>query len=189
MALSTPGRTRVAWLLLALALGVAAAAAWSWQRKSERNAVIAAGQASRRFAADAPLPPALRFAQAHELAASGSLEPALARYRGLSAEPEFGVAARYNSANLLLRQAIALRGHSARSAAATGQSIALIELAKQGYREVLRAAPDHWDARYNLERALRLQPDSEDSDPSIAEPRNDAERAATKSRGIEAGLP
>jgi mxaK protein len=189
MALSTPGRTRAAWLLLALTLGVAAAAAWSWQRKSGDNAIIAAGQASRRFPADAPLQPALRFAQAHELAASGSLEPALARYRGLNAEPEFGTAARYNSANLLLRQAIELRGQSARSAAAIGQSIALIELAKQSYREVLRAAPDHWEARYNLERALRLQPDPEDSDPSIAEPRNDAERAATKSRGIEAGLP
>jgi mxaK protein len=189
MALSTPGRTRVAWLLLALTLGTAAAAAWSWQRKVEANAVIAAGQASRRLPADAPLPPALRFAQAHELAAGGSLEPALARYRGLNADPELGIAARYNSANLLLRQAIGLRGQSARSAAATGQSIALIELAKQGYREVLRAAPDHWEARYNLERALRLQPDPEESDPSIAEPRNDAERAATKSRGIEAGLP
>ena len=51
MALTTPSRTRAAWLLLALTLGVAAAAAWSWQRKSGDNAIIAAGQASRRWRA------------------------------------------------------------------------------------------------------------------------------------------
>lgn len=189
MALISRGRTRGVLFLLALTLGVAAAAGWSWQRKARDNAVIAAGAAAARYPTDAPLAPGLRFAQAHELAASGSLEPALARYRSLTGDAGLANAARYNSANLLMRQALVLRAQSARSAAAIGQAIALIELAKQGYREVLRSDPQHWDARYNLERAQRLQPDPEDSDPSIAEPRNDAERAATKSRGIETGLP
>ena len=184
MALSTPGRTRAAWLLLALTLGVAAAAAWSWQRKAGDNAIIAAGQASRRFPADAPLQPALRFAQAHELAASGSLEPALARYRGLNAEPEFGTAARYNSANLLVRQAVEVRASTQ-----PGQAIALLELAKEYYRDVLRDDPAHWDARYNLERAQRLLPDPDDEDTtSVDLPRN-RERAATTMRGYSPGLP
>jgi mxaK protein len=189
MALISRGRTRGVLFVLALILVVAAWAGWSWQRKTRYNAAIAAGTASQRYPADALLPPALRFAQAHELAASGAMDPALARYRSLNGDGDLDVAARYNSANLLMRQAVALRAQSARSAAAAGQAIALIELAKQGYREVLRADPQHWDARYNLERAQRLQPDPDEADPSIAEPRNDAERAAAKSRGIEMGLP
>jgi mxaK protein len=48
-------------------------------------------------------------------------------------------------------------------AAGAGNPIAsapLVELAKNRYRELLRAKPDDWDARYNLERALWLQPES-----------------------------
>ena len=70
-----------------------------------------------------------------------------------------------------------------------GQAVTLIELAKQGYRELLRNDPEHWDARYNLERAQRLLPEPEEIDPAIAEPRNDAERAATTMRGVAPGLP
>jgi hypothetical protein len=33
----------------------------------------------------------------------------------------------------------------------------LVELAKQRYRDLLRAEPQDWDARYNLERALRAR--------------------------------
>jgi len=66
------------------------------------------------------------------------------------------------------------------------QSLPLIELAKQSYRDELRSDPNDWDARYNLERALRLAPeedeDYEDTGPpapreqersTIADPRMD----------------
>jgi mxaK protein len=42
------------------------------------------------------------------------------------------------------------------------QSLPLIELAKQSYRDLLRKDPTDWDARYNLERALRLAPEGDD---------------------------
>jgi len=62
--------------------------------------------------------------------------------------------------NIHLRQAIALKKR--RGEAALGALITPTELAKQSYRDVLRAEPGDWDARFNLERALRLLPDQDD---------------------------
>lgn len=179
--------TRAAWLLLVVALLLAAGAGASWWRKAQDNAAIVDGSVARlpEPAAGEPLEPAaLRFARAHALAKGGDIEAALRRYRSLHGDAELGVAARYNSANLLMRQAAALR-----DSPSPGPAIALIELAKQSYRDVLRAQPAHWDARYNYERAQRLQPDPDEGDPAIGGPRNDAERAATTTRGIAPGLP
>ena len=202
--IGSPRRTRVAWRgLIAVAL-VAAAAGLSWALKARDNTVIggealqakvlaeasadvrAAGQGDRQSDAQAEIDstaPALLFAQAHALAAADQVEPALVRYRALYGHPSLGGAARYNSANLLLRQALALRNDTANPDAA-GQALPLIELAKQGYREVLRANPGQWDARYNFERAQRAQPDPDDIDAPIGEPSARPERSPTTTRGV-----
>ena len=185
-AIGSPRRTRMAWRALAIIGVVAAAAGVSWALKARDNAVITAAQALAQ-GGDAEFEntrPALLFAQAHELATADQLEPALARYRALYSQPALASAARYNSANLLLRQALVLR-----DADAAGQALPLIELAKQGYREVLRAHPEQWDARYNFERAQRAQPDPDDMDAPIGEPRAQAERSPTTTRGVGGGLP
>jgi mxaK protein len=70
-----------------------------------------------------------------------------------------------------------------------GLAIPLLELAKEGYREVLRHDPGQWDARYNLERAQRLLPDPDESLVEPADGRRDAERAVTTMRGYSPGLP
>ncbi len=131
------------------------------------------------------LPAQVQFAQAHALAASGADQPALNRYRALQTHGPLGQAAAYNSANLLLRQALVVRAGTQ-----PGQAIALIELAKELYRDVLRADPQHWDARYNLDRAQRLLPDPDEA-PEAAPPaiNRNAERAATTMRGYSPGLP
>jgi mxaK protein len=186
LSLGSARRTRGAWWGLVGVGLVAAAAGASWALKARDNAVIAGAQALAR-AGDAPietLTPALLFAQAHELAGADQLEPALVRYRALYGHPALGGAARYNSANLLLRQALVLRDGSD-----AGQALPLIELAKQGYREVLRANPGQWDARYNFERAQRAQPDPDEIDAPIGEPRAQAERSPTTTRGVGGGLP
>ena len=199
---STPRRTRAAWWALGLVAVVAAAAAGSWAVKARDNRVIEAAQAMAH-ADDSELhsvTPALLFAQAHELAVAENLELALVRYRALYSHPRFGPLARYNSGNLLMRQALALRDAGADTAtdsrtdssAATesaGQALPLIELAKQSYREVLRADPGQWDARYNYERAQRAQPDPDEMDAPIGEPRAQAERSPTTTRGVGGGLP
>lgn len=185
MGLATRRRTR--WMLALLAVAVLAGlvdAVILW-RAAQTNALIASG----RTIADAPgQPPELRFAQAHALAqaqaASAARESALNRYRALQSDARLGAAARFNSANLLVRQAIEVR-----ESAQPGQAIALLELAKEYYRDVLRDDPSHWDARYNLERAQRLLPDPDEEDAGPAGQERNRERAATTMRGYSPGLP
>ncbi len=182
---TTRNRTRTALLLLVVVL---AAMAWDGVQLLKRqgqNREIAAG-ASAVQAADAP--PELKFAHAYALAASAAAssarEEALTHYRALQGDTPVGLAARFNSANLLLRQAIEVR-----TGAQPGQAIPLIELAKEIYREILRQDPQHWDARYNLERAQRLLPDPEEDVDTPPDSKRNAERAATTMRGYSPGLP
>ena len=175
-------RTRTVFVLLALlVIGATIDAVHLW-RQERWNALIIAGP----VADDGKEGPAeLRFAQAHAAAASGAQDAALQRYRLLQGDSALGQAARYNSANLLLRQAFVVR-----AGAQPGQAIALIELAKEMYRDVLRDEPQHWAARYNLERAQRLLPDPDETlDAAPPETQRDAERAATTMRGYSPGLP
>lgn len=126
----------------------------------------------------------LQFARAAAAAASGAEDDALNRYRALQDETPLGQAARFNTANALMRQAVAVRATEQ-----PGLAIPLVELAKENYRELLRTDPANWGARYNLERAQRLLPDPDDSDAPPMEPPSNAERAATTMRGYSPGLP
>lgn len=172
---------RLAWGALAVLAALAAIDGWRLWHDEQLNAQIVRGTLPPETAEDRP---ELRFAQAHALAASGATEAALNRYGALHADTPVGQAARYNGANLLLRQGMVLR-----AGAQPGQALALIELAKEGYREVLRHDADDWAARYNLERAQRLVPDPEEVDEEPPEARRSAERAATTMRGYSPGLP
>ena len=175
-------RLRMAWALLALAAAALLFDGMHLWRAQRWNALIASGSLP---AEGADLPLAVQFAQAHALAASGAADAALHRYRSLQADTPLGLAARYNSANLLMRQAAGVR-----AGAQPGQAITLLELAKESYRDVLRADPNHWNARYNLERAQRLLPDPDERfEPAPPESKRDAERAATTMRGYAPGLP
>lgn len=173
---------RIAILLLVAVLAAAAYDAAAWRRSVQLERSIA-NVATLPLADDEA--PELRFARAAHLGANGDFDTAINLYRSLHMHPALGVPARYNAGNLLMRQATLLR----RSPATAGQAVTLVELAKQLYREVLRLEPQHWDARYNHERAQRLQPEPETSDAAISEPRSAAERATTTSRGVAPGLP
>lgn len=207
---ATRGRTRAVLLLLALVAAAALVEAGLWWRDAGINRRIQALAGAEAFpdappgSAQADAPPAsapalpteddareLRFAAAwrsallaRQQASAPEREAALARYRPLQDDSPLGQAARYNSANLLLRQAIEVR-----ATLQPGQAIALLELAKQSYRDVLRQDPGFWEARYNLERAQRLLPDAEEEEPPVNEPAPEAERAVTTMRGHSAGLP
>lgn len=122
---------------------------------SEVNAAIESAQDSSAF--DARFPEA-RFARALKWSSEGNYEAALHAFRELaqSDDPALSLGAEYNLGNLHLRAALADGAEGAR------RSLPLVELAKESYRRVLRRDPDDWDARYNLERALRLAPELDD---------------------------
>ena len=181
------------WLLTAAVVLVLAAVADGalWWRDAGRNALIANGQVP----AGSPVPE-LQFAHAQALTAAigpadsqnaGQVDVALNAWRALQSHPTLGTAARFNSANLLLRQAGALG--AGQQTAQSGQALPLIELAKEQYRELLRRDPGFWDARYNLERAQRLLPDTVDSDLEPTAAQRERERAATSMRAQSLGLP
>ena len=175
--------------LLGLCLGaLAVAAAYDGYRIAlarAQNAVIAGGGAiavqERR--------PHLVFASAARIGDEGDYLRALTLYKqiGPDAPRELRIAARYNSANLHLREAMRMRDTD--NPAAVAQSMPLLELAKIGYRDVLRDEPMHWDARYNLERALRLAPEADQHDDEAGPPPLNNERAATTMKGFTLGLP
>ena len=180
MGLITRTRVRAVWVLLAGLVVAAAVDGVRLVRAQRWNAQIEAGVSTL----PATTPPQVRFAFAAAQAASSAHDAALRQYGALQDDPAVGQAARYNSANLLMRQAIALRERSS-----PGQALALVELAKEHYREVLRRDPEHWNARYNLERAQRLVPDPDEVEPEPDGPQRSAERAATTMRGYSPGLP
>ncbi len=100
--------------------------------------------------------PEVAFAQGYALAVRGDTLRALTRYReAAQAGGPLAVAALYNIGNLHLRQGLA-----AQDAAQKAQALALFELAKQSYRDALALDPGDWNAKYNLERTLRLAPDA-----------------------------
>ncbi|SIT41070.1 putative MxaK-like protein [Paraburkholderia piptadeniae] len=104
--------------------------------------------------------PAVRLAQAVALARAGQHAEAGKLYYDLgrlAQSSETGRIALYDLANMYLREAA---GDDAQGPV---RSPPMLESAKARYREVLRLDPGDWDARYNLERALRLAPEAQDT--------------------------
>jgi mxaK protein len=122
-------------------------------RSDRINSAIARAQAG---ALDSDVPEA-RFAKGLALAQSGKSDPALHIYKSLSRGTRADIRhdALYNTGNVYMRDA------ARRNPDEGFESLPLVELAKQAYRDVLHEWPDDWDARYNLERALRLAPEME----------------------------
>lgn len=176
--------------LAALAAGLLAAAlvdGIALLRAQRANAAIAAAFGTGTVPAtdDDPRREVL-FARAYVHGMEGKAQPALSAYRRLAGAgmDAVGQAALFNSGNLLLRQALRERADGDEA-----QAMTLFELAKQNFRDVLRANPSHWEAKYNLERTLRLAPDSADKDGEALPPPPARERAVTTMRGFTLGLP
>lgn len=91
----------------------------------------------------------------------------------------------YNQGNLQLIQALDRVEKSE-----IDQARVYAELAKEAYRRALLLAPGHWDAKYNLEVAMRLMPEMDrvshaDDEP----PRAESKRLWTGLPGFPRGLP
>lgn len=175
------------WLpaVLLIACSLPAAQAWFTIRGGEAwNARISQGQVLT--GPEAGMPAEALFARAAALDARGDFEGALNLYKRIEEDPGSPYArdAAFNAATIYLRRASAAGGPSS-----DPQTIPLVELAKEGFRNLLRQVPDDWDARYNLDRALRMMPEDDDDDSGAGNPPIGAERAPTTMRGFTLGLP
>lgn len=143
------------WAFGAIAMACAAIVGHQALQLREGERINSAIASARVTDFDASIPQA-RFARALALGRTGELEAALKTYKSLYTERSGDLRQRalYNVGNLYMRNAFA---HQADPA----QLLPLVELAKQSYRELLRLEPADWDARFNLEVALRLAPEVE----------------------------
>lgn len=130
-------------------------------------------------------PPEAKFAAAYAAAAHGDVQQALNDYRELQgpARRRLRHDAMFNSGNVYLQQALEAQTRTDQSAALT-----LAELAKASYRELLREDSDDWDARYNLEKTLRIAPDPEAEEEAFGTPPSHLQKAPT-GPGTTLGLP
>jgi mxaK protein len=91
----------------------------------------------------------------------------------------------YNQGNLQLTQALDRVGKSE-----IDRARVFAELAKEAYRRALLLAPGHWDAKYNLEVAMRLMPEMDRVSPADDEsPEAESKRLWTGLPGFPRGLP
>ena len=182
MALGVKIYRSLRWIALGL-LGLVIFDGYRWWQAERLNDAINDGSI---IATQGNLPPQALFAQAYFQAQKGHQERAIAIYKRVEALPDAALAraAAYNRANGYLTKAMELVGGDNRNL-----GLPLAEMAKDAYRALLRTNPEHWDAKYNLERALRLVPDPDDSDDADLPPPQQSERAPTTMRGFTLGLP
>lgn len=176
-------RGRRLGLVLAATCGaVTALGGYNWWRLSQFNTALEQGDL---VTAGSHPSDHGRFAEAYRLAQQGEFQTALEQYGALlSCESQSVVTqARYNMATLTLGEGMRLWGLGDAELA-----IPLVELAKTGFRELLQDTPEHWDARYNLEVALRLLPDAV-AEPELDEVNPERSPRATLTMEAQTELP
>ncbi len=99
-------------------------------------------------------------------------------------DQKFQAKARYNLGNLYLEQAI-----QQVKSTHINEALPLLGLAKQAYRQSLALDSGNWDAKYNLEVAMRLLPEMDRIDMPDDEPINRKSQLWTTVPGFPRGLP
>jgi len=99
-------------------------------------------------------------------------------------DQKFQAKARYNLGNLYLEQAV-----QQVKAEHINEALPLLGLAKQAYRQSLALNSGNWDAKYNLEVAMRLLPEMDRVDMPDNEPINQKSQLWTTVPGFPRGLP
>jgi mxaK protein len=176
------------WIVLGTSVLACAVAGGLLLSAERSNAAIGKLRAGKDIAVDAvSASPALLEARAHFLLTRDRIEEAQPLLDQASRRADDGTQARmlYNMANARVRAAIA-----AIEKGSFDKAIPLVALAKSEYRAVLRLEPDNWDAKYNLDVAMRLVRDlpqaaSEDE----AEPKETPAKLWTDLPGVPKGLP
>jgi len=144
----------IQWLLIAViivATIVILESSYRWWHEDKVNQYIMAPAKFEKV----PNNPQAKLAQAALLVKENKTQQALdvlTRVIGSTDDQSIKADAYYNRGNINLRHAMTL-------AAKDNKRMPLVELAKQDYRTALNMQSDLWDARYNLNIALRLVPE------------------------------
>jgi mxaK protein len=129
---------------------------WQWDQTRNYNAAIdqARFDDAQSYRGDNGL-----FAKAYAEQQRGQYQDARIIYSALenTGDETLRLAVLFNMGNTYLQQASSIDLE-----ADADLALPLIELAKLSYREALSIDSQHWDAKYNLERALQLLPDSKE---------------------------
>lgn len=177
----------VLWVLLVGGGAVFAVAGFLYVSKARTNTVIE----RLRAGADVPIdvasaPPALLEARAAFLLTRDRIEDAqpLLDQAALRADAATQVRMLYNMANARMRAAILAieKGN-------LDKSIPLVTLAKSEYRNALRHDPAAWNAKYNLDIAMRLVRDLPQAVGEEEKPLETPEKLWTDLPGVPKGLP
>lgn len=149
-----------------------------WQQKRIEAFVIAPEQYKT-----IPDHPRAHFAQGRYLVEHDENDAALEQYTLVlgSQKAEWLPAAYFNRGNINLREAMAMDGDDP-------QMISLVELAKQDYRSALKQQPEFWDARFNLEVALRLVPEDPEAETNLKKQEIYSERSI-ETKAFKVDLP
>ncbi|HDZ16317.1 MAG TPA: MxaK protein [Methylophaga aminisulfidivorans] len=144
-------------LIISSAVWVLLSAMNLWQ-ETKLQAYISAPSDYEEIPAD----PRAHFVKAADLVAAEENDLALEQLTLMlgNADPTLMALGYYNRANINLRQALTMDDSD-------GRQLPLVELAKQDYRSALEMDPMLWDARYNLEVALRVVPEDPDINPDF----------------------
>lgn len=145
------GAAAAAALVVGLA-GAAACGAWLVLVVAD-NRTIAALADGRDVPVAADAAPEVLLARADFLIRYDRIDEAQALVAPVAASQDRAVeqALRFNLANARLRAALALLRDSR-----VDPAVPLVNLAKDDYRRALRLDPEDWDAKYNLDVAMRL---------------------------------
>ncbi|MFG1214297.1 hypothetical protein V5F72_12535 [Xanthobacter flavus] len=183
-------RRRIAALaslvVLTVALAALAISGIRMALHAKANRTIAALAAGRDLPVELDAPDRLLMARAHFLMIRDRLDEAQPLVDRLAADRSpLAVAALYDLANARLATAISFLERTE-----IDPAVPQVRLAKAGYRAALVRAPDFWDAKYNLDIAMRLVRDF----PQIEQDQQDEaqetpKRLWTDLPGLPKGLP
>lgn len=187
--MNAPWQARLAAILALLSLVLGGEAAWRWHSAAAANAAISSLLSGHDLPperiVDAPL--SVLLARALCLGRQDRYEEAveLLRYLESRGDARFRSDVYFDQGNLHLRRAL-----DAVAQAEFTRAAGFAELAKEAYRRSLQIEPTNWDAKYNLEVAMRLSPDFEWATGEAEEEASGEEsRLWTTLPGFPRGLP
>ncbi|MFD1702449.1 hypothetical protein ACFSCV_05455 [Methylopila henanensis] len=172
---------------LALAALVALGyAGWRLYEQRQERAYIQALAANRDVQPADDATAAALFARAHYLLARDRIDEAQGLVGRITERGSPAVVARfhYDVGNARTRRAIA-----AIEATKIDVAIPEVRLAKESYREALRADPELWDARFNLDVVMRLVRDFPEVERGEEETKAQPKKLWTDLPGLPRGLP